>query len=615
MTPERYEEICQICYDALDLEASQRAAFLDRACAVDATLRREVEEMLANEGRVESFLNAPALEVAAEQMAEGLGEEKTTLLFDDRQSDDISSSPLETRVGPFAPGSVLGGRYLVEGKLKEGGVGLVFLARDQKLHRAPVVIKVLREDLRNKAWFEKKFKQEIAALAQIDHPGVVRALDVGEAPDGRPYLVMQYVSGVSLRSVIPPLGMELERVASLMRQMGQALTVAHNQGVIHRDLKPENIMLQTLVDEEYVKLINFGIATVREMAEGEGRTTAVIGTRNYVAPEQLRGKPVPASDIYALGVIAYEMVTGRRTFNADSLPELIDLQRDGVKVNPCDLRPGLPAAAQGPILKALSFTPQDRYASAKDFTEALARALTNGEDIRALHWSLLLAGRARWLGPVALIATAVIILAVWQLISYVQAPIAVPERRLSYTLVAQRDPKRYPDNRPFSTFDNMIFGEGDQCRFYISSSQSGYLYIINEGPTQTDEFPEFNVVFPETDANGGSAEIQANQIVQIPLPGKNTQQDWIVLDREEGVEKIWLVWSERSIPILEAVKGWANPTNDGAIRDSKQRASVAHYLAVPSVIELEVERDEAIKLTRLKGKGETMVWLMKLEHR
>jgi eukaryotic-like serine/threonine-protein kinase len=356
MTPERYLHVCQICYDAFELEASQRAAFLDRACADDESLRREVEAMLANEGRLERFLEAPALEVAAEHMAEFLVGEKTTLPFNDRQSNDTNSSPPETRVEPFAPGEMLGGRYLVEGKLEEGGVGLVFLARDQKLHRTPVVIKVLREDLRHKAWFEKKFKQEIAALAQIDHPGVVRALDVGELSDGRPYLVMQYVSGVSLRSVIPPLGMELERVASLMRQMGQALAAAHDQGVIHRDLKPENIMLQTVGGEEYVKLIDFGIATVRETAEGEGRTTAVIGTRDYVAPEQLRGKPVPASDIYALGVIAYEMVTGRRPFNADSLAELIDLQRDGVVVKPCDLRPGLPAAAQEPILKALSFT-------------------------------------------------------------------------------------------------------------------------------------------------------------------------------------------------------------------------------------------------------------------
>src|SRR5262249_23659178 len=123
-----------------------------------------------------------------------------------------------------------------------------------------------------------------------------------------------------------------------------------------------------------------------------------------------------------------------------------------------------------------------------------------------------------------------------------------------------------------------------------------------------------NVLFPDTDTNGGSAEIQAEQIVQIPLPGKNTQQDWFFFDPEEGVEKIWLVWSERSVPVLEDVKGWVNPTNQGAILDSKQRASVAHYLAGSPATKPEVERDEANKQTRLKGKGEAMVWLMKLEH-
>src|SRR5262249_60220547 len=148
-----------------------------------------------------------------------------------------STEPHLTGSCAISTGTMLGERYLIERKIGRGGVGIVFLARDKRLHDAPVVIKLLAEgllDLENRAWFEKKFRQEVYALARIDHPGVVRALDVGELPDGRAYLVMQYVSGMSLRSVIQPQrrpqgpqGMELQRAADLLRQMGQALSAAH----------------------------------------------------------------------------------------------------------------------------------------------------------------------------------------------------------------------------------------------------------------------------------------------------------------------------------------------------------------------------------------------------
>jgi len=277
------------------------------------------------------------------------------------------------------------GRYLIEKELDRGGFCVVFLARDQKLHDTPVVIKVLHEraiegvEGDKKAWLLQRFKKEVQALARIDHPAVVRALDIGRLPDGRTFLVMQHVAGANLRSAIPTHGMELERVARLILQIGQALAVAHKQGVIHRDLKPENIMLQRAGDEEFAKLIDFGIATVLDPPTPSNmKSTTVVGTIGYMAPEQLEGKPTVASDIYALGVISYEMVTGRRPFNPDSPYQLRELQQAGVRIKPCDLRPNLPEAAQAVILKAVSFAPQDRYASAQDFCRALNLALTDG---------------------------------------------------------------------------------------------------------------------------------------------------------------------------------------------------------------------------------------------
>lgn len=626
MTPEFYEQVCRICYSALQLEVGQRPNFLDRACAGDASLRMEVETMLAYEGRVESFLATPALIVAANQAAEVLEAPSTILLSNDQRTNVSCPISSEILAESFAPGTTLGGRYLIDKELGQGGICAVFLARDRKLHYTPVVIKVLLklwQQTMRKTWVEKKFKGEIAALARIDHPGVVRALDVGELPDGRSYLVMQYVPGESLRSVMTPEGMELDHMAKLVRQMGQALAAAHRQGVIHRDLKPENIMLQSVGDEEYVKLIDFGIATIHEIADAaDSQTTEVVGTRSYVAPEQLRGKPVAASDIYALGVIVYEMATGRRPFNSESIFQLYEMQRAGVKVKPRDLRPSLPEAAQSMILKALSFAPQDRFTNTKDFTDALADRLI-GEGRRVLLPPDTFVSPRRWL--LILILTLVAVIGILALprfnfrnkadLEQAQTlPVAASDRRLSYSMEARRAPMRYPRAKPFATFENVIFGAGDEARFYISSPQSGFLYVINEGPTQTDGFPNFNILFPDMESGGGSPEIRAGQMVQIPPPGRNQKDNWFVFDHEEGVENIWLVWSERVVPELEAVKGWANPKDHGAIRDSTQRASVSHYLAPFSAIRPEVERDEASKQTRLKGKGGTLVWMMKLEH-
>ena len=297
------------------------------------------------------------------------------------ESSSLGVDETSTRQSGRYEGTVLDGRYLIERELGRGGIGVVYLARDQQLMSKPVVIKILLDQVfetDSDGWVKKKFRQEVEALARIDHPGVVGVLQTGELPNGRPYLVMQYIEGKSLRSVMKPEGMNLEYVAHIIRQIGQALTSAHDRGIFHRDLKPENIMLQSLGEgEDHVKLIDFGVATVKDSQVAANRaTTMVAGTVGYMAPEQLIGKPSAASDTYALGVIAYEMVTGRRPFNPDSPYQLLGLQREGVRVKPADLRPSLPAQAQAVILKALSYEQEDRQARARDLGDELSRALS-----------------------------------------------------------------------------------------------------------------------------------------------------------------------------------------------------------------------------------------------
>jgi serine/threonine protein kinase len=205
--------------------------------------------------------------------------------------------------------------------------------------------------------------------------------DSGITPDGKSFLVMQLIKGESLRSMIKYEGMDLELAATIARQLGQALTAAHAEGVIHCDLKPENIMLQDLGEGEYqVKIVDFGVAKVQNSQVAATPGTAVAGTVFYMAPEQYEGKPCQASDVFALGVITYEMLTGRRPFNPTSPYRILEAIREGVKINPRDLRPAIPEQAQDLIVKALSYEPARRPGRARDFGEQLAQALTTDEE-------------------------------------------------------------------------------------------------------------------------------------------------------------------------------------------------------------------------------------------
>jgi serine/threonine protein kinase len=279
-------------------------------------------------------------------------------------------------------GLLLSGRYLIQKEIKRGGMGVVFLALDQQLHSRPVVVKVLLDQAFQSDYVVQKFRQEVEALSRIDHPGIVGIIDAGELPNGRPFIIMQFVEGVTLRSVISAEGMNLERTAELLKQIGRALTAAHNRGILHRDLKPDNIMLQDLGHgEEQVKIIDFGIAKVKDSVVAPSTSLNLSpGTVAYMAPEQLNGRAITAAtDIFALGAITYEMVTGRKPFNPETGFELLQMQQTGVRVKPADLRPGLPLKAQEVILKALSFNPLDRHQAPREFTDSFAAAITQDQ--------------------------------------------------------------------------------------------------------------------------------------------------------------------------------------------------------------------------------------------
>ena len=289
---------------------------------------------------------------------------------------------------PF-PATLIDNRFEIVSEIGRGGIGIAYLANDQGSQNRRVVIKALLEqpDPKEKEWVERHFREEVKALSRIDHPGIVKLVTSGETPDGRPYIAMEFVEGTTLRSQIQPevgLG-EARRVANFIRKLGQAISAAHDAGVYHRDLKPENILLCLKKtgeeNEEQVKVIDFGISIVKDSLDEKTRSTIAAGSIRYMAPEQLSGKATKLSDIYAMGLIAYEVITGRLPFNTEegsrliAAQRLVELQAAGVRVKARDLRPTISLAADEAILKALSYNPGKRFQRADDFGQELANAL------------------------------------------------------------------------------------------------------------------------------------------------------------------------------------------------------------------------------------------------
>jgi serine/threonine protein kinase len=301
---------------------------------------------------------------------------------------DVSATAPGGPAPPIAIGTKIDNRYLVERELARGGMGAVYLAIDKpELMSRKVVIKVLLEDGLKNSWVVQKFHQEIESLTKLDDPGIVAIVDAGKLPDNSPYLVMQFIDGTNLRPEIRPGGIELTRVAELMRQIGRTVKAAHAAGIIHRDLKPENIMLRrTKGGEEQIKIVDFGIAKVKDSVIAPSTVTGAgsAGTIGYMPPEQLEAKTItPATDIYALGVIAFELLTGVRPFNPKTGYQLLEMQRKGLTFLPRAVRPEIPESAQKVVLKALAFNAKDRFQDASEFTEALVTAFADEDPLEA----------------------------------------------------------------------------------------------------------------------------------------------------------------------------------------------------------------------------------------
>ncbi len=279
---------------------------------------------------------------------------------------------------------VLGERYEIGEVLGRGGMAEVHHGRDLRLGRE-VAVKVLRNDLARDPSFQVRFRREAQASASLNHPAIVAVYDTGEdrtALGATPYIVMEYVEGETLRDVIRREGhLSAERAMTLAADICGALDFSHRNGIVHRDVKPGNVMI---TPQGTVKVMDFGIArAVSDSAATMTSTAAVIGTAQYLSPEQARGESVDArSDVYSLGCMLYELVTGAPPFTGDS-PVSVAYQhvREDPRL-PSSINPAIPAELDAIVLKAMSKNPANRYQSAADMRNDLLRALA-GQRVEA----------------------------------------------------------------------------------------------------------------------------------------------------------------------------------------------------------------------------------------
>jgi serine/threonine protein kinase len=631
-TPESMQQLEDLFHEAAGLDPNERADFMTRLRDSKPALAAALESLIAAHEKPDSPIDSPAIEAAADLIAE----------------------PQPALV----PGQIVG-HYKIVSALGKGGMGEVYLAKDTKLDRQ-VALKLLAAQFTNHRDLLRRFVLEAKAASSLNHPNIITIHEIGEMGSVH-FIATEFIDGLTLKQRMRHERLELADVLDIAIQTASALKAAHAAGLVHRDIKPENLMLRP---DGYVKVLDFGLAKLTQksgpvnsaeseagtMLRGNTKPGTVMGTYDYMSPEQARGQDLDQrTDVFSLGIVLYEMAAGRRPFAAaTSLDTLVSI----LQVEPAPLReyaPEVPAELQRIISKALRKDREERYQTINDllidlrtlkeelsFAQKLERSRPPrshtelstdsavAEAPTTIQARAVPATEPPVITPVrsnklfVLVALVVLVLTGFVIAAavfwphkgstpVVSAPATTAELAISYWITVQkyRDGKPYQD--PFRLTDDINFEKDYRIRLHMTSVESGHLYLLNEG-TGSDGTPTYNVLFPSETANNASAVLTQNQEIQIP------QQSWFQFDAEQGTEKIWVVWAPKEVPEMEAIKGFANSKDRGAISSPGLRTAVNEFFKAHSSPAPLVERDQDKKETTIKANGEILVHVIKLEH-
>src|SRR5437016_300884 len=349
MTPERWKQIDQLFHAALQREPGQRSAFIAESCAGDETLQKEIEDLLASHEESDSFIETPASDVAAELLAEGQ-----------------AGLVVGQAIGPYTVLDLIGA----------GGMGQVYLGTDTRLGQR-VALKILPKQFTINPERVRRFEQEARAASALNHPNIVTIHEIGRF-NSTQFIVTEFVDGQTLRTLMNEKPLTLKEALNVAIQIAGALAAAHAAGIVHRDIKPENIMLRA---DGYVKILDFGLAKLTELpttdSELEKSTLLqsnpglVMGTVQYMSPEQARGKKVDArTDIWSLGIVLYELVSGRVPFTGET-PSHVMVSLMENELPPLTSHTELPAELERIVTKTLAKNKRERYQTAKELAHDL----------------------------------------------------------------------------------------------------------------------------------------------------------------------------------------------------------------------------------------------------